>query len=100
MHFNRRSDLRVPVRCEVQLQTLSDTTQSHSCRMHDISVGGMKILADQPYPMNSQVLLDFECKELGWGHLVSFMASVMWVDSHPTNGHYRLGVKFHDAGRL
>lgn len=100
MHFNRRSDLRVPVSCEVQLQPLSETTHSHQGLVQDISVGGMQILADQPYSLNSQVLLDFECKELGWAHLTSFMASVMWVEPHPTHGHCRIGVKFHDSEGL
>ncbi|AFL74591.1 PilZ domain-containing protein [Thiocystis violascens] len=100
MNFNRRSDLRVPVRCEVKLQPLADTSLIQEGQVQDISAGGMQILADRPYPVHSQVLLDFECKELGWGHLTSFLASVMWIDPHPTNGHCRLGVKFSDSSEL
>ena len=94
-HLNRRNDLRVPVRCEVELQPLTDTEKNHPDRFIsvDLSVGGMQLLADKPYPINSEVMVAFDCKELGWGPF-SCTASVMWVDPHPTNGHCRIGVKF------
>jgi Tfp pilus assembly protein PilZ len=75
---------------------LTEAAPSHRCLSQDISVGGMQILSDQPYPLNSKVLLAFDCKELGWGQM-SCAASVMWVDPHPTNGRCRLGIKFRDT---
>lgn len=97
MHINRRNDLRVPVDCEVRLQPLSDMEETRRYRVRDISASGMQILTDRPYPVHSDVRLDFDCKELGWGHLSSFPASVMWVAPHPTNGQCRIGVKFRDS---
>lgn len=100
MHFNRRNDLRVPVDCEVHIQPLAGQPQTHACLVQDISVGGMQILTDQLYPLHTELSLDFECKELGWGRLTSFMAAVMWIEPHPTNGHCRMGVKFSDSSGL
>ncbi|MBK1642213.1 hypothetical protein CKO12_10040 [Chromatium okenii] len=96
---NRRNNLRVPVRCEVELQPLNDdasASEPQRLLSLDLSVGGMQLIGDCPVPVDSEVFVAFDCKELGWGPF-SCKASVMWVAPHPTNGRCRIGVKFSDV---
>ncbi len=99
---NRRRHPRVPVGCEVQLQPINTpynnaTGCSFESVSRDISAGGMRIWSDRPYPMNTRLLLAFECEALEWTGITSCVGSVVWIDPHPIEGRCLLGIRFGDS---
>lgn len=100
--LNRRRHHRESMVCEVQVQTMNLSFQepelgSHFCQSQDISASGVRLLAEHPYPVNTQVLMTLECKEQGWTRITSRVGSVVWSESESDHGQHQFGIQFTDA---
>ncbi|MBK1718460.1 PilZ domain-containing protein [Thiocystis violacea] len=104
--INRRRHHRESMVCEVQLQAIDSAPSnadggSHFCHSRDISASGARLSADQPYPVNTRVLMTIECKENGWTRITSRAASVVWAESGPSLGSCEIGIQFtEDAAKV
>ncbi|NEX23201.1 PilZ domain-containing protein [Thiorhodococcus mannitoliphagus] len=100
--INRRRYFRRADNCQVQIQSidapLSATDAcSHYCVSKDVSSGGVRLLADHPYPISAKVLLTMECRENGWTRIISRVGSIVWTKPATTEEHCQLGIQFADV---
>lgn len=102
----RRRHPRIAVEVQVQLQPLASAEVSaiqastHTGISRDVSESGMRVWADRLFPVNSKLLLTFECRELGWNCITSRVGSVVWAETLQAAGKYLLGIKFGDVDEL
>lgn len=99
--INRRRHFRREDCCEVQLQTIdappdASDACSHNCLSRDVSAGGMRLLADRPYSVDSKVLITMECRENGWTRITSRVGTVVWSKLDAPGTHCQLGIHFTD----
>jgi hypothetical protein len=96
--INSRKNERIPLDCALQIQPIqtavSGTTHcSRESRARDLSESGMQLWSERPYPVQSRVLVSFECEETGETHITTRTAMVMWFKPVDINGCI-LGVRF------
>jgi len=96
---NRRRFARQSMDCLVQVQPIGSVQPdspgcSSHCTCHDISDGGIGILADRAYPVKAQLLIVLQCEGRRQTHITSRIGSVVWAKPNSNGQNYRLGIEF------
>lgn len=98
----RRHHPRFGLKFDVQMQKLDAAEDdprpmSHLGMSRDISESGIRVWASCAYPIQSRLLLTFECPEMGWNKITSRVGQVVWAEDLRADGEYLLGIRFADG---
>lgn len=100
----RRRHPRFGLEFDVQMRTLDldergeGRPKNHTGVSRDVSETGIRVWASQAYPIQSMLLLTFECPEMGWNNITSRVGLVVWAEDLRTEGRCLLGIRFTEDG--
>ncbi|WP_207168580.1 PilZ domain-containing protein [Thiocystis violacea] len=98
----RRRHPRFGLEFDVQMQNLdlegaAEQPLNLKGVARDVSESGMCVWVSRACPVNANLLLTFECPQMGWNKITSRVGLVVWAENLKTEGQYLLGIHFdHD----
>lgn len=97
-----REHVRVPMKI---VATYTFQGEEFSCKVHDVSEGGMHIISDKPLPLNSSILLKFvipvsEVALLALGEVVRIVENIPSTGSSPVKGYGIRFLKMPNVGKI
>lgn len=88
-----RAYIRHPVDIPIELRSLDEASGAERDRLHDLSLGGLCCLAQQPYREGERVSVHIAVGEPGF----EVEGRVAWC--RPDQDRYRVGIAFSDHAR-
>ncbi len=90
---DRRRFLRVPEEDKIKYSVIPESKSGRKLT-RDLSLGGMRFIADQFVPVGSIIKIELKLKRIE--RAINLLAKVMWVKSVFADERFEIGVRFID----